>query len=99
MSAEAPTTQSSAAGTNAQDDPDPAKSGSRDARSLQEGHEGSSGAPHFVTPLSYLRPLSRPATSGVVGAGSSLGGSRPSTSSSKQMLPELEVEQIRGLVS
>ena len=66
-----------------------------------EDHEGdaggdaSNGAPHFVAPSSYLRPLSR--------AQASIGdanGSRPSTRDSKPMPPSpLDREQIEGLVS
>ncbi|KAK3700806.1 AMP-activated serine/threonine-protein kinase regulatory subunit [Vermiconidia calcicola] len=58
------------------------------------GHEGgspSSGAPHFVAPLSYLRPVQTRALS----AGGS-GGSRPGTRDSKQMTV-VDREQIEGL--
>ena len=77
-----------------------------------DGHEGSigPGAPLFVAPSSYLRPLSRaqPAASGIVAgaadvSGSGSGsGSRPGTAAStgdgRQMTP-LDKEQIEGLVS
>ena len=75
-----------------------------------DGHEGSSGpgAPLFVAPSSYLRPLSRaqPAASGIVAGAADVSGSgsgsRPGTAAStgdgRQMTP-LDKEQIEGLVS
>lgn len=65
------------------------------------------GAPHFVAPSSYLRPLSSraaPSTSGPAGARSASGtgsgsGSRPGTRQGEQMSSPLDREQIEGLVS
>ncbi|KAK5117751.1 AMP-activated serine/threonine-protein kinase regulatory subunit [Meristemomyces frigidus] len=59
------------------------------------------GAPHFVAPSSYLRPLSSraaPSASGPAGAGpGSASGSRPGTRQGGQMSSPLDREQIEGL--
>ena len=66
------------------------------------GHESGAaeiptGAPHFVAPSSYLRPLSRAQPSQ---AASGNGGSRPGTRDKKPMPPTpWDNEQIEGLVS
>ena len=74
-----------------------------DARSLQTpaesiaGHETPKGAPQFVAPSSYLRPLSR-AQAGSGSASSSRPETREGSSSGRQMTPQ-DREQIEGLVS